>query len=168
VERIELLPLIARWAHIFAAVAAVGGIFFLRVVLLPSMSATLADEGGERLRDAVLRRWAKVVHTCIALFLISGLYNYLVIMVPAHEGQSAYHMAFGIKFLLALVIFFLAIALTSSRTWAAPFRTRSVQMQGLVLILMVVVILISGYMRALPPADELASESPPAESVVVE
>ncbi|NUM53111.1 MAG: hypothetical protein HUU46_05655 [Candidatus Hydrogenedentes bacterium] len=145
-----VLPLIMRWAHILAAIVAVGGAVFVRFVLMPSAQQTLDDKTRAELRAAVTRRWMKFIHTCILLFLISGFYNYLVIQAPAHKGQSIYHMLFGIKFLLALVVFALAIALASLKPWSEKLRANAKLWQGLLVALAVVIVLISGYMRSIP------------------
>lgn len=147
---VSLLPLVMRWMHILAAIVALGGSIFIRFVLQPSAKQVLDDKTHADLRAAVTRRWMRFVHTCILLFLVSGFYNYLAIQAPAHKGQSIYHMLFGIKFLLALVVFALAIALTSLKPWSAKLRANAPFWLGLLIALAVVVVGISGYMRAIP------------------
>src|SRR5690606_27207979 len=93
-----LVPLIMRWLHILSAIVAVGGSFFMFFVLRPATVSVLPEGLRLSLREAVTMRWKRYVHTAIALFLISGLYNYLVITMPQHQDHSAYHMLFGIKF----------------------------------------------------------------------
>lgn len=144
--------LIMRWAHIFAAVIAVGGAIFLRFVLMPSAQASLDDAAHARLRSALIGRWQKFVHTCVLLFLVSGFYNYLAITRFEHEGQPLYHMLFGIKFLLALAVFALAVALTSLKSWSEKLRSNSRMWLVVLVALAAAVILVSGYMRALPKA----------------
>lgn len=146
----DFLPLLMRWMHILAAIIAVGGSFFMRLVLMPSVKAALSDETHQQLRDALIPRWRRVVHTCIALFLISGFYNYLVVTRPLHADQPIYHALFGIKFLLALAVFALAIVLTSSGGWAAPFKAKAPAWLGLLVALALAVVLISGFLRMMP------------------
>lgn len=152
-----ILPLVMRWMHILAAIIAVGGAIYIRFVLMPSAQETLDDATHAKLRAAVTRRWMRFVHTCILLFLISGLYNYLVIQAPAHKGQSTYHMLFGIKFLLALVVFALAIALTSLKPWSEKLRANARFWLGLLVALAIAVVGVSGYMRLIPPASSTDS-----------
>jgi len=147
----NLLPLIMRWIHILTAIVAVGGSFFLRVVLMPAASAVLSREEHNKLRPVLLRRWQKVVHVCIALFLLSGLYNYLAVTRHLHEGQPLYHALFGVKFLLALGIFTLAVLLTSLKPYTERLRTNSRFWLSLLLTLAFLVVLISGYMKQIPP-----------------
>lgn len=146
----SIVVLVMRWAHILAAVAAVGGVLFIRLVLMPSANAVLDEEAHQKLRAAIMKRWQHVVHTCILLFLVSGLYNYLMVTRLLHEDQPAYHMIFGIKFLLAIVIFALALGLTSTRGWAKPFRDQAKLWTSLLAILAVTVIALSGVLRNLP------------------
>ncbi len=159
-----LLPLIMRWIHILSAIIAVGGAFFMYYVLRPSAAAVLPESLGMSLREAITTRWRRVVHTAIALFLISGFYNYLVVMAPQHRDQPLYHMLFGIKFLLALAVFVLAIALTSTKAWSIRFRESSRGWLGWLVMLAVGVVLISGILRALPRTDPAAS----VDTVVLE
>jgi len=149
---IEVLPLIARWMHILAAVFAVGGVFYVRVVLTSATQAVLEPEQRETLREALAGRWRRVIHTCILLFLASGLYNYLAIVRLRHEGQALYHALFGVKFLLALTVFALAIALTGRARWSAPLRVNRRTWLTVLLVLATTIILISGILRSIPAA----------------
>lgn len=144
------IELIMRWLHILSVVTAIGGSIFMRLVLMPTAFLVLKEEEHNRLREPLLKRWQKIVHTCIALFLISGFYNYLLITRLQHEGQPLYHALFGIKFLLALGVFFLAIALTSQGRLFADLRARARYWLGILVAVALVIILISGFMRTMP------------------
>ncbi len=157
---VELLPLIFRWLHILAAIIAVGGTTFVWLVLWPAIRHTLEEEPAQKLRERIKSRWKHIVHLCILLFLVSGLYNYFLVLWGDATPPAEYHMLFGIKFLLALGVFFLAIALNSSREWAAFFRDKSWIWTGVMLVLALVVVLVSGYMRMMPTHAEPAA--PPA------
>ena len=154
---VALLPLVMRWIHILSAIVTLGGSIFVRFVLMPSAQQVLDDKAHAQLREAVTKRWMKFVHTCILLFLVSGFYNYIAIQAPAHHGQAIYHMLFGIKFLLALAVFALAIALTSLKPWSGKLRANSKFWLGLLVALAIVVVGISGYMRAIGPANSAAN-----------
>ena len=149
---IAMLPLVMRWIHILSAIVALGGSIFIRFVLMPSAQQVLDDETHAKLRATITRRWMKFVHTCILLFLISGFYNYLVVQRPIHDGQAIYHMLFGIKFLLALVVFALAVALTSLKPWSEKLRANSKFWLLLLIALALVIVGISGVMKFVPPA----------------
>lgn len=142
------VQLLMRWTHVLTAVVVVGGTAFMRLVLVPAASSTLDDPTHSELRRAILGKWRKVVHAGIVLFLISGLYNYLMVTRFNHQ-DSAYHMFFGIKFLLGLAVFVLAILLTSSKGYAERFRANNGFWTGILLVLAFIVIMMGGYMKAL-------------------
>jgi hypothetical protein len=115
-------PFIARVAsriiHILFAIILGGGLFYMRSVLSPSgAAACFAD------RRSV---WARWVGVATFLLLASGLYNYVTIVRTAKDAGAAmptsYHMLFGIKFLLALVVFFIAAILAGRTSTADRFR----------------------------------------------
>ncbi len=162
---VDLVVLLMRWAHILSAIVAVGGSFFMRVVLMPGANAVLSDAEHAKLRPALVKRWQKVIHVCILLFLISGFYNYFVVTSPMHQGQPLYHMLFGVKFLLAMLVFFLAIVLTSLKPWAARVRANAKLWLSLLVALAITVVLISGLLKNLPISTE---DSGAAVSVATE
>src|SRR5688572_9844063 len=112
-----LLTLIARWVHVIAAIALLGGSLFMRTVLMPS-ARQLPDAEHEALRERMMARWKRIVMIGIALLLLSGLYNYLT------SGRSGglYHGLMGTKILIALAVFFLASALTGRASGLAGIR----------------------------------------------
>src|ERR1700683_4587425 len=63
-----------RWLHVATACVAVGAVFFMRLVVPAAMSQL---EPAVRKQTLLrLRRGLKlVIHPCILLFLISGIYN---------------------------------------------------------------------------------------------
>ena len=156
----DVVALLSRWIHIGTAVVLVGGTCFLRFVLAPA-AAQLSETEHAKLRQLVMQTWKKFVHGGIALFLISGLYNYLVVMRPLHQGDKAYHMLMGIKILLALVIFFIGSALVGRSKAFEGMRAKAKFWQLVIVILSAVVIGISGYAKvALPgktPTTEVTS-----------
>lgn len=144
-----VLPAIMRWIHMLSAIAVAGGIFFYVVVLQPAMARALSSEQVSALREFVMRRLKMIVHPSIVLFLASGFYNYLAVTSPMHEGQGLYHALFGVKFLLSVVVFGLAIVLTSTRPWSARWRENRRAWLALTLITLAVV-LIGGVMKLMP------------------
>lgn len=135
--------------HILSAVVAAGGSIFMLVVLSPAVARQVPKESLAGLHEAVRTRWQRIVHTCILLFFVSGFYNYLVITAPKHSGQALYHAFFGVKFLLALAVFGLAIVLTGRKTGNMRAERRKFLLTVLVLLALAVV-LISGVLKNLP------------------
>ena len=152
----DLLPLISRWLHILAAMAAVGGPMFIRFALLPA-DPVLPDDQRRALHDRIRRRWSIVVMTAILFLLVTGLYNFVLFAQvsrtwgPAWERGSdnarLYQILFGIKFVLALAVFFIASAVTGRAEIFARFRQNSRFWITLNLLLGILIVCISGYMR---------------------
>ena len=144
-----ILPLVMRWIHMLSALTMVGGSVFLWLVYLPISSRILSEEERAKLYEPLMRRWKLLVHPTIILFLVSGFYTYIAVTRFQHEGQAIYHMAFGIKFLAAMVVFAFMIILTSTMSWSVKLREH----QGLWWAFMAsiaVVVLLAGFMRMLP------------------
>jgi len=151
---LDYLGILFRWMHILAAVTAVGGTIFVRVALLPSI-AVLPDDQRKALHEQVRSRWIKFVMGAILFLLASGFYN--IIMKEKPPGVTAlYHALFGIKFLLALVIFFVASALVGRSPALAGIRANARFWLTLNMVLAITVVCISGVLRALPPGSKPA------------
>jgi uncharacterized membrane protein len=121
-----VLVILFRWLHVATACVAVGGVFFVRIILPAGLAVLPSDSA----KAAFLRTRAifkRVIHTCIFLLLISGTYN-AVRNWPAYTamGPGIGHGLFGIHLLLALVVFGIALWLLAGkeppvnhRKWAA-------------------------------------------------
>ncbi|MEM8946413.1 MAG: hypothetical protein AAGD11_14670 [Planctomycetota bacterium] len=112
------IALVSRVLHILSAVILVGGLFYIRSVLAPS--GVEACFAGRR------QIWAKWVGMSTLFLLISGIYNLISIIKQAKAAEvdlpPAYHMLFGIKFLLALLVMFVAAILAGKTDAAERFR----------------------------------------------
>ena len=156
----ELIPaLISRWMHVGIAIILVGGTAFFRLVIMP----VLGDEHAEligKIRD----RWKKFVHAGIGMFIVSGGYNYWL-MMEKHAGDKLYHPLLGTKMVLALVVFFLASALVGSKPGTQKFRDNAKKWTGVMLLVSAVIIGISGFVKVRPfvPASETASGETPSD-----
>lgn len=134
-----LIETVSRFTHVSTAIALVGGSCFMAFVLGPAARQTLTDEAHDQLRVGVVARWKKFVHGGIALFLASGIYNY-VNLIPAHKGDKIWHMLVGTKILIALVIFFLASALVGrSKTFDGMRQNRAKWLTVIVILSALVV-----------------------------
>ncbi len=141
--------LLMRWTHVFAATVALGGGFFLWAVLSPAAQAALGSEEHARLRAAVLHRWRITIHTAIGLLLLSGLFNYLCVMRPAHPSEPAYHALMGVKIAFALATFTMAILVTSRRGVGERLRRAGRFWTGIVVLLATATVLLSGLLHVL-------------------
>lgn len=159
----DAVLLLLRWAHILGAVLTVGGLFFSRFAFLPAVAET--DEATrEKLHEAVRRRWLPWVIGGITLLLVSGLTNFLLFNnTVKSQGwadgqwmrQTSYHAIFGVKFLLALGVFYLASGLVGRGSGTAWIRRDRARWLTVTLGLAVAVVMLSGWMRNLHTGPNL-------------
>ncbi len=143
------LGLLFRWLHVLTAVVAVGGLLFLRLILHPAARDALSSDQHDALRERVMRRWRVVVFSSIAVLFVTGMYNFMAVSINKGRELPAYHMIFGIKFLAALAVFFLASALAGRSAALEPLRRGGLWL-GITAVLGVLVILLGGILHSLP------------------
>jgi len=149
VAELDALVIASRWIHIFSVIIAVGGTVFLRLVLHPVAKATIPPEVGSQFSPALIRRWTRVVHTCILFIILSGTYN-TIRQFPLHKGQPAYHAIWGVKILLALGLFFIAIAITGRSAAFEGMRKKRPQWMAVNILLAAIIVLLSNLLKNLP------------------
>lgn len=148
--QLDWLGIVFRWLHILSAITAVGGTIFMRMALMPSV-AVLSDEQHQALREQVRSRWVKWVMAAILFLIVSGIYNFAAKLRTIDEGYiGLYHGLFAFKVMLALVIFFLASALTGRSPKFAPIRQNAKLWLSVNMALAIVVVCISGVLRFIP------------------
>lgn len=149
--------LLLRWAHILAAIVAMGGLVFARFALLPALSE-LDEETRQRIHDRIRRGWLPWVIGAITVLVASGLANFILFnaRVKAEgwaEGawmrQTGYHALFGVKFLMAFVAFYFASALVGRGAGTQWVRDDRAKWLAVTLGLTTGVVLLSGWMRQL-------------------
>ena len=160
-----IIPVLARWLHIGPVIVLAGGAFFMRFVMVPSAGETLSDEQHDKLRAAIIGRWRKVLHACIALILISGMYNFYHGIVVLHKPML-YHILFLPKFLSALGIFFLASALVGKSPAFEHMRREPRKWLGMSVALAALIVVLSGIMKNLP--DKATGQDDPTGSLMHE
>ena len=159
--------LLLRWAHILAAIVAMGGLVFARFALLPALGELDASTR-DRIHDQIRRRWLPWVTGAIAVLLASGLANFLLFngRVKA-EGwgdggwmrQTSYHALFGAKFLLAMVAFYFASGLVGRGAGTQWMRNDRAKWLSVTLGIMLAVVLLSGWMRQLHTGPNVAVDA---------
>lgn len=152
------VTLLLRWAHILAAITALGGLLFARVALLPT-AEELGPETADRIHAGIRRRWLPWVIGAITLLFGSGLANYVLMIRrvkatpelwgPDWMQQTGYHALFGAKFLLAMIVFYLASGLVGRGASTQWIRSNRRQWLTVAVALGVGVVLISSWMRQL-------------------
>ena len=140
-----------RWVHILAAIALMGGALFQRLALMPA-AAELPDDAHEQLRSALRGRWSKVVMATAGLLLLSGLGSFGLLVANYTLDKSElpgklYHMVFGIKFLLALAVFYIASLLAGRSELAQKVRQNARTWLTLNLVLATLVVCMGGFLR---------------------
>jgi len=168
----DYTALLLRWAHILAAIVAMGGLVFARFGLVPAL-ADIDAATRDRIHDAIRRRWLPWVIGAITVLLATGLANFLIFNArvkadPEFWGatwmrQTSYHALFGAKFLLAMVVFYFASALVGRGEGTQWVRNDRAKWLSVTLVLALAVVLLSGWMRQLhtgpnAPAVRIAAE----------
>ena len=119
----------------------------MRFALLPAAKMTLPDDVHERLREAVRAQWAKFVHASIALLLITGSINFAILALPPKIKPIPYHPIFGVKFLAAFAVFFIASALMSKGLGFAGIRAQRAKWLGILIAIGGLIVLLSGVLN---------------------
>lgn len=141
-----ILELALRWLHIMSAATAIGGMVFIFVALLPSLAEV--DEATRGKLHAELRsRWSKVVMAAIGMLLITGFVNFFLTNNKYDFKGTPYHMLFGIKFLVALAVFFLSSVLTGRSGLAEKLRKNARLWVAVNLVLVMIVVGLSGGLK---------------------
>src|SRR3954470_17345574 len=100
---IDVVNILARWLHVIAAILAVGGAFFLRVIL-PIGTVPLDPEQ----REAVLLRCRRglkmIVHPAVLLLIVTGAYNWYRNRPWYNVDPAPMHGLFGTHLLLGLIV----------------------------------------------------------------
>jgi uncharacterized membrane protein len=150
------LMLVSRICHILGAVVLVGGLFYIRsIIASPSGSPVDQLFGGRR------AAWAKWVGIATVLLLVTGLFNYVLIMKQHERLASSYHMIAGLKMLAAIAVFLLA-ALLAGRTAAADaLREKWRMWLGVCLVLGLVTVILGSVLRTYPRTRKADAAGPP-------
>jgi len=165
-EEHAYILMFSRWLHILAAMAAIGGSAFMLFALVPSVRETVDGETRNRLHDAVRRRWARVAHSAIAILLVTGGVNFMLVAVGHKIHPMPYHAVFGVKFFLAMFVFFVSSALLGRSSGLAKMRAAPRKWLAILVGCGVVIVLLSGYLSVVRRHD--ASSGAAATDVVRE
>jgi uncharacterized membrane protein len=152
------LLLALRYMHILGAIMLMGGTIFMRFALAPTV---LTLEGSTRadFHERIRARWSKFVMLASGLLLVSGLANMMIYteMFGFEMGpvlilgvKMKYAMVVGIKFILALPIFFFASLLAGRSETAKKFQAKATFWMNVNLALALVMVLIGGLLKFVP------------------
>jgi len=143
VDGAYVLQIASRVLHIVSAMILVGGLFFMRTILSPA-GADACYAG----RRAVWAKWAGIA---TALLLATGFYNFFLIngqaKVDGGKLPAAYHMLFGAKFLLALLVMFLVAILAGKTSAADRFRGQMRKWLNIAWLAAIMIVVIAAVLR---------------------
>jgi uncharacterized membrane protein len=132
----DALFVLMRWMHIASVATLIGGMIFGRMVMSQAAEG-LSPDSRESFMDRAAGFYRPLVFSAMAALLISGMYN--ILSNPGHT--SLYHMLLGIKLLLAMHVFAVAILI------ARPHNPRRARMMAGAAISGLAIIAISAYLR---------------------
>lgn len=131
----DTLTILMRWLHLSSMATLVGGMLYGRLVVAPSLSSLSADTQ-EALADHAAARYRPLVFAAMIGLILSGMYKLLT--TPGH--RPFYQMLFGIKMLLVMHVFAVAILIVK------PHNPRRTRMMTGVLVSGLAIILISAWL----------------------
>jgi len=140
---LEILPLLSRWAHVLAAITIFGGVVFMRMSFVPAAAETGASS---ELREAMRRRWARLVGPAILFILTSGIYN-AILKVKAYELDGVYLTCLTLKLVLGVVVFVLISRLFGRSDKAKKFRERELYWLNVIFAMLLAIVLMAGAMK---------------------
>lgn len=155
-----LLDLILRWMHIFGAIMLVGSTIFMRTVCVPAKIIS-GDEPSEAYSEVQRRAWARMVIIASSQLLISGIVN-VILIVQRYEFDKSqfpgglYHPLLGVKFLLAMMVFFLAAAISGRSSLAQKLRQKECTWHTVNMVLAIIIVCMAGLMRLAPREEKPA------------
>jgi uncharacterized membrane protein len=146
-QPLDYILLVLRYMHILGAIMLMGGAVFARFAVVPTLKK-LNPVDQETVHSELRRRWSKFVHISSFFLLVSGIAN-LGIYGAKYEFTTfpLYNMVAGIKFLLALPIFFIAALLTGRGKLAQKIQANTKYWLTVNLVLAVLMVLIGGGLR---------------------
>jgi len=132
----DAIFVIMRWLHISSVATLIGGMIFGRFVMTEAAGG-LSPEARESFLDRAALLYRPLVYAAMAGLLISGSYN--ILTTPGH--RPLYHMLLGVKLLLAMHVFAVAILI------ARPHNKRRGRMMAGAAFSGLAIIAIAAYMR---------------------
>ncbi|MFQ5915696.1 MAG: hypothetical protein ACE5JS_21195 [Nitrospinota bacterium] len=102
--------IVAKFLHVAAAGITFGGVVVMLWALMPSLGK-VDSQAAATLTDLVGRRFRWMIWTVIVFLLGTGIWMIVLVFTVGVPGPL-YHIILGVKILLALVIFAIALGIT--------------------------------------------------------
>lgn len=143
---LDYFMLVMRYMHILGAITLMGGTIFARFAVLPSLSK-LPEAERDAVHTEIRAGWSKFVMIASAFLLISGLVNLGLYGALYKFPTFPYNPVAGVKFLLALPIFFIAALLTGRSGLAKRVQANAKMWLSVNLVLALIMVLIGGGLK---------------------
>src|SRR3954447_3517414 len=114
-----IVDVLFRWLHVIAACLAIGGAFFIRVIL-PIGLGPLEAEQREGVFLRCRRAYKMGVHPCILALLVTGAYNAWKNWPTYSLSRGVMHGLFGVHMLMGVIVIGVSLWLLAGRE---PVRT---------------------------------------------
>ena len=125
------LNILMRFLHIISAIALLGGVLAWVFAVTPALAA-LSDDARKKVDNAIAAALRPFVLGSIGGLLVSGIYNFL-----NKTGLTpAYHAVIGVKFLLVLHVFAVAIIATKADNIKRSRQLIGVACSGIVIVIL--------------------------------
>jgi uncharacterized membrane protein len=132
----DVIYVVMRWLHIASMATLIGGMIFGRLVMTQAADG-LSPESRDSFLDRAALLHRPLVFAAMAGLVISGCYN-----IFTNLGHTPlYHMLLGIKLLLVMHVFAVAILI------ARPHNPRRARMMAGAVFSGLTIIAISAYLR---------------------
>lgn len=157
-----VILLVSRVLHIAGAGAIFGGLVYLKRVVAPLTSG--AQDNEEALYRGRRSSWAGIVMAATLLLVVSGVFNFLNIMAGIEKLPPAYHMMFGVKFLLAMFVFFVAAGTAGKSPMAVNMQASAQKWLNLAIGAMLLIFVLGAAMRTFEKVPKAAEQAQGANS----
>jgi uncharacterized membrane protein len=152
-----VVSILFRWMHIATAALAIGGLFFMRIIL-PAGLSVLDEAKREEVFLRCRRVFKMLIHTCILLLIVSGTYNSIRNFPQYKLDPPLLHGLWGLHILLALVIFGISLWMLMGKK--APAGHSRWGMVNVILLLLIVAV--GSTLKWARETTNAAKASPPA------
>ena len=115
------LAILFRWQHILPACLALGGVFFMRFIL-PAGLMQIPEEHRAPVMNKCRRIFKMVIHTCILLFIVSGIYNSWLNWKTYSEIKPMGHMLWGMHVMFATIVIAVALVILAPKQHSPKHR----------------------------------------------
>jgi len=131
----DVLPILFRFLHIISAVTLVGGVLAWVYGFLPGLTALSADVRA-KVENAAAAAWRPLVLSSIVGLLVSGSWNFATNFLHREGLNRAWHPVFGVKILLVLHVFAVALLATKPGNTKRGRQLTGIAISGMLIVLL--------------------------------